>query len=333
MSARLKAIAWALLRRWHHLDFAHLLPTLARLPLAVAWPLARARAGLQARTRFDWRSIALGYRHIERQTVAGYALLPLASTEARRDAWCRERFAVEAREEFEAHLVMAGRAGELRCRFSGEPTTPIRPGRERGLVLLTPHYDSFFLGIAFLERFGARMSPMSSGVTGDPRVEPAVSRYYRLKYEALARHLNGGRVLEMEQGVKPFYKLLNQGEVVIVLADAPVLPQGASMNVDFLGARRVLAGGALRMAQHTDSDIGGFVCRHLCGGDYEVEMMPVGPAREPASIERVYAGFSRAILADPARWWACDLLPAMPPVSGPVTGQCVHEDPPTQARA
>jgi SAM-dependent methyltransferase len=219
---------------------------------------------------------------------------------------------VEAREEFEAHLVMARRVDELSCTVVGDALAQVRPGRTRGLVLLTPHFDSFFLGIAFLGQTGARISPLSSAITHDPRVEPAVRDYFTRKYQGLAAYLNGGSVMDMERGLKPFYRMLNNAETVIVLADAPRLPHGVPMDVDFLGERRVLAGGALRMAQHTDSDLGGFVCRHRGGGHYELALSVIGPARDPSTVAQVYDFFSHAILADPGRWWASDLLPDMP---------------------
>jgi lauroyl/myristoyl acyltransferase len=136
-----------------------------------------------------------------------------------------------------------------------------------------------------------------------------VRDYFTRKYQGLAAYLNGGSVMDMERGLKPFYRMLNNAETVIVLADAPRLPHGVPMDVDFLGERRVLAGGALRMAQHTDSDLGCFVCRHRGGGHYELALSVIGPARDPSTVAQVYDFFSHAILADPGRWWASDLLP------------------------
>jgi lauroyl/myristoyl acyltransferase len=106
--------------------------------------------------------------------------------------------------------------------------------------------------------------------------------------------------------------MLERKEVLVILGDAPVLPGGgASMEVGFLGERRRLAGGPLRMAQRTDSDLGGYVCRHLGGARYQLEMGPIAPAQDPAAVERVYDFFSAAISANPGGWWAADLLPAM----------------------
>jgi lauroyl/myristoyl acyltransferase len=121
-------------------------------------------------------------------------------------------------------------------------------------------------------------------------------------------------VLDIEAGLRPFYRMLQNHETLVVLGDAPVLPNGASMTVDFLGAQRLIAAGALRLAQRSGSDLGGYVCRYLEQGRYELEMCPAGPSDDPETVGRIYRFFSAQILAQPGLWWAADLLPNIPPV-------------------
>jgi lauroyl/myristoyl acyltransferase len=186
------------------------------------------------------------------------------------------------------------------------------PGAAAAWVLLTPHYESFCLGIAFLGRTGGVVNSMSSSVTQDPRVDPAVRRHFDDKYRGLETYLNGGRVIDMESGLRPFYRMLEQHETLVVLADAPVLPGGAAMSVNFLGGRRTLAAGAVRLAQRTGSDLGGFICAPTANGRYELTLCEPGPSNDPATIDRVYSFMSAAIMANPGGWWAADLLPFMP---------------------
>ncbi len=258
--------------------------------------------------------MALGRRHIRSQSLAGYRLLPGSANEAMLSAWCAERFVVEAREELEAQLVAAGRVDGLTCEFEPARAAVVELERKRGLVLLTPHYDSFFLGVAFLARNGAKVNLMSSAVTQQPGVDAAVTRHFSSKYRGLENYLNGGKVLDMETGLRQFYRLLERGETLVVLGDAPVLPDGVSARVNFLGANRLIAGGALRMAQRTGSDIGTYVCRHLEHNNYALALGPVGPADESASIDAVYAFLGAAIQSNPGRWWGADLLVNLPPV-------------------
>ena len=309
----MRRLRWWLLRRVHHLDYAWLLPLLARLPLALAWPLAAWRGWVNGRLGRDWRSVALGTAHVERQTLLGYGQLAPKATPAQRQRWCRQRFAVESRDEFEACWLGARRLGALACSFDAPARALLTQENGRGLVLLTPHFDSFYLGIAFLaQASGRRFNSMSSAVFRDPRVDPAVTRHFARKYAALEHYLNGGLVPEMENGLRPFYRMLAAKEALVVLGDAPKLPHGAAMTVDFLGGQRELAGGALRLAQRSGSDLGGFVCRCVGPGRYAVQACTPGPADDPATLARIYALFSQAITAQPGAWWAADLLPQMP---------------------
>jgi lauroyl/myristoyl acyltransferase len=86
------------------------------------------------------------------------------------------------------------------------------------------------------------------------------------------------------------------------------------MTVDFLGAQRLIAGGALRLAEHTDSDLGAYICRYLSPGRYEVRLCPIGPATDPETVARIYRFFNTHILDQPGLWLAADLLPSMPAV-------------------
>lgn len=311
----MRRLLWAAARRAHRLDFAWLLPAIASLPIGWGQRVARWRGEFNGRTGRDWRSMGLGFRHIWSHSLQGYRALGLGD-DAAHQRWRRERFIAEARDEYEARLVAAARVDELACEVLPSPEAlRVLRDRQRGLVLLTPHFESFFLGVAFLARSGAKVNLMSSAVTHDPRVDAAVQRHFTAKYRGLERYLNGGKVIDLELGSRQFYRMLQQREVLVILGDAPVLPAGVAMDVDFLGAPRRLSGGPLRMAQATGSDLGAYVCRHLGGARYQLELGPVGLAEAPATVEQVYDFFTRAITANPGGWWASDLLPAMPVVT------------------
>lgn len=314
---QLHAIAWRLIRRAHQFDFKFLLPGIARLPLGLAYALSYLRGKLNAATGRDWRSVALGFRHIRRQSMAGYQLLPLQGSNRQLASWRNKRFEVEAREEFEARLVVERRLPRLSCNYSPSGAEIVCNDRNKGLLLLTLHFESFFLGAAFLARAGATINFMSSSITHDPRVAPAVQNHFETKYRGLEHYLNGGAIVDMEDGLRPFYRMLERHETLIVMGDSPMLPNGVGMTVDFLGQYRQLAGGALRLAQRTGSDLGAYLCYHRGGGSYALDLCPIGPADDPKTIENVYRFFTQAILANPGHWWGSDLLPAMPPVPSP----------------
>lgn len=314
----LRSIGLRLLRHLHHLDFAYALPWLARLPLPLGYALAHARGRLRAWLGCDWRSMALGGRHVRAQALAGLRALSLPVDEDTLRRWRDQRFITEARDEFEARLVAAGRAEALVCRFERVDDSGgslchhgPQPRQGRGLLLLTPHWESFYLGILFVARSAGRVHAMASAIVRDPRVDPAVQKHFDAKYRGLERYLNGGRVLEIEAGLRAFYRALGAGETLVVLGDAPALPQGVAASVPFLGARRRLAGGALRMAQTLDADLAAYVCTMEGPGRYVLRWSTPLPAREPNAIEAAYALMSKAILARPGGWFASDLLPHM----------------------
>ncbi len=304
-----------LIRMIHAADYGVILPLLARLPLAAGYTMSTWRGWLNGLAGRDWRSMALGSRHVARQSAAGFRMLSPQPTETIVRSWVRERFETESREEFEGRLIAAGRVGELRRSVGPEGFLRACLRRERGLLLLTPHFDSFMLGIAFLGLAGARINVMTSAITNDPRVSPAVREHFSRKYRGMEKLMNGGRMVDQEDGLRPFYRILERRECLVILADAPAVPGGASMAPCFLGERRALAGGALRMAQKTGSDLGAFVCRFVAPGRYVVEGGPIGGANDSQTLEAAFAFLSNAIMASPGRWWAADLLPAMVPVN------------------
>lgn len=308
----MKKLVWKLARWLHHLDFAYVLPAIARLPRGIAFTLARWRGEVNGMVGRDWRSMGLGFRHIYHQSRTGYAMLPLDATPAQLDLWRKQRFIAEARDEFEARWIAAGRFDELNCEFTPPHALDVCRNRTRGLVLLTPHFESYFAGVAFLARSGTTVNLMTSAVTHDPRVDDAVKDHFEKKYNRVDRYLNGGKVVNMETGLRPFYSMLQRNETLVVLGDSPVLPNGASMNVDFLGATRKIAGGALRLAKYTHSDIGGFVCVPTAQGEYQLVLCPPGPADDPETMKRIYSFLSEHILSNPGGWWSSDLFPFMP---------------------
>ena len=281
----------------------------------MAYQLAAWRAWINQVSSRDWRSVALGTRHIHRQSLEAYLRLEKSPEDGNKTVWRKARFATEAREEFEARLVVRNRLNELDCTFLPASAQAVCARQERGLVLLTPHFDSFFLGAGFLARAGGPINFMASAITHDPRVDTAVQKHFETKYRSLETHLNGGKIVNMEDGMRPFYRMLERKETLIVLGDSPPLQpelSDADLVVNFLGATRRLAGGALRLAQSTDSNLGAYVCNYQSPGHYIVEVCPIGPANDPQTVQRIYDFFSAAILKNPGLWWGSDLLPSMP---------------------
>jgi len=299
----------------HALDYRSVLPTMAILPLPMGYALARARGWMNCRIKRDWRSVAAGDPHVARLTYAGYRILYPQADEKYIRSLVRERFETESREEYESRLIIAGRVPELSCTIAPVAFLHSCLNRERGLVLLTPHYDSFSLGITFLGKAGVRINAMSMAIV-DERVALPVRDHFHKKYRAMEKWMNGGKILDLERGLRYFYEILERKECLVILADVPPSPGGAVSTPFFFGMRRLVAGGPQRLAERTGSDMGGFVCRHVSPGCYRIEGGPVLPAVEPNALDVVYAFLEKAIRNAPGRWFAVDSLPKMSPAEG-----------------
>ena len=310
-------LAWRALWHTQGPDYDHLLPALAALPTGLGRPLAALRGRLNAGLQRDWRSMSLRRPHVAELSLRAFEeLAGLGAGPGTPQQWLRQRFLTESRCDFEACFVNRARLPALHCATeTAEPGDPLAPD-PHGRVLLTAHFDSFFLGIVFLGQrlaaAGRRIDVMSSAVFEDPQVHPAIVRHLRAKYRGLERYLNGGRVMHLEDGLRQFYEVLERGGILVVIGDAPPLPGGVSVEAAFLGARRTLAGGALRMARRQGSRIASFTCTHSGGNDYRLRFSRAFDARDPTAADGCYGFLSSQIMAEPGRWWAADMLPQMP---------------------
>jgi len=321
-------LRWGLLRMLHTLDYILLLPLLGWLPLSLGYALSAVRGRINALTERDWRSMMMRSRHIARQSASSFqTLIPAADGQQIRDL-VRERFTTESREEFEGRLIISGRVTRLHCNIGPAPFVQQCQHRERGLVLLTPHFDSFILGVVFLGRAGIKINLMSSLGDDSSRFNPGVYRHFATKYRSMERYLNGGRVVPMEVGPRPFYQMLARGECVVIVGDVPLAGDNTTgITPLFLGQRRLLSGGAMRMAQKTDSDLGAFVCHFdshgQSGREYTLTGSTIKNASDPEALDHAYAFLSEQIMARPGRWWGVDLLTAMPSTD-PTTTDAEH---------
>lgn len=317
LSDRWRARWWRLLWKAQGPEHRRLLPWLARLPLPLAFALAGLRDRLNSLLRRDWRSMALGNPHVARQSRLALQMMAPQATPGQLDQWVRGRFQTESRCDFEAYLVNQRRVAEMHCTVAQPDTlAQLRQGNGKGLLLLIPHFDSFHLGTAFLgQAMAGSQRPihcMSSAVFEDPRVHKAAQDYINGKYQLIAPYLNGGTVMHLENGLRPFYRALDQGDILLVLADSPPLPNGVTMDVRFLHARRLLAGGAIKMARRYNSDIAGFVCLRTGTGEYRLEFSRILPVNDDGAVDEVYDFLSQRIMDHPERWCAADLLTQMP---------------------
>lgn len=302
--------------RWTALDHRFLLPAISRLPNPWAQRLAIWRGHLHARFGRDWAELAVGSRYICERTRQAYAQIwPASDTQA----LASERYATVSLEELESHWISSGQF--LRRRLLLQPVRDLlaRKPADRGLVIITAHFDNVLLGSLGPGLCGARTDVMTTRVVEDARVHPAVQAHFARKYRDATPHLAGGSFVHAETAGTRFHRTLRQGGVVVVVADAPASdPKAPGVWVPWFGAQRRLASGALRIARATNSLMAAMLS--VGAGSDTQHWMCHGPLdpwqdneeRGEAAYCEIFHFMETVIRAHPGRWWGAHLLEDCP---------------------
>ena len=296
-------LSW-LQRQWIAIDYSVLLPLLARLPFSWGRRLAGWRGLLYAKLQRDWRQFSFDDHALYARTQQTIGqLLPEADAASLTQAVAR-RYQMQSIEEWEAACMIIGRdISSWPVIYEGLEDILARLQDTPRIVFLTAHFGSSILGTALLQRLGVPILGMSSNVVDDPLVHSRISRFYRQKYTAMGRYLNGGQILDRERNASKFVRFLQRGGAVVVVGDLPPDHREAPVIRPFLGAFRSFAPGAVRLAKIGRAPLVAFVCEFYDGAHH---LRFSVPGEEP------YAFIDQAIRRCPSSWWAADLLPLLP---------------------
>ena len=138
-----------------------------------------------------------------------------------------------------------------------------------------------------------------------PCVHPSISAFYRKKYAAMGRYLNGGEILHREGNMMKFTRFLKNRGIVVIVGDLPPDSNEKPTVRDFLGASRGFASGPVKLSHLAKASFRSFVCEYQ-SGVYVVRFSE--PHEEP------YGFVEKAIRANPSTWWAADLLTLYPKI-------------------
>lgn len=304
---------WFFRRAFLEAMFRFALPLAARLPPHAGRVLAGVLGKLCARLDLDWRTLALREHYVAARTRQALREIDPGLDEARLNALVRQRFVNATLEELEGHWLALRQAGKFRCDIEGLDEIRGVMADGNGLVLLTLHFDATLMGVAQLGLAGVKLNLMTSDVVEDVRVLPVVQRYFSAKYAGIEACLNGGLVMHVEKRLKSFYRALRAGDGVVILGEAPTGRLEDALVVDFLGKRRAIAPGVLRLAEKTGAPMAAFVCLRNPDGNYRVVFSP--PYRPENGCHagnvarRLFAFLGARVRSHPERWWAADQLP------------------------
>ncbi|NBP39758.1 MAG: hypothetical protein EBS54_04160 [Betaproteobacteria bacterium] len=292
----------------------------ARLPA----PLALAACGLRALLRFslnlEWRSYALKRRYVRQATAQVYARLQPKPSSLRariqRSLWVLGRFWVESVEEFDViRLERLGLAAN-RCQIKGLEGLP----RDRGVVLLTAHWESLYAPLCHLAASGHKVYLAATVLVEDPQVPAVIREHFARKKMVLERFFGQGHVVYVEHGMASLVRALQGGAVVVIACDSPAPAKSRGLAVRFLGARVLMAQGPAWLAQAAGAELGWMRVERRGFGRYGLVLSwPQGGPRGreaaiaeaellAAAFEQAYAALDAAIRETPSCWWAADLL-------------------------
>jgi len=288
-------------------------PLAARLPPALGHKIAVVLGNVCGHLDLDWRTIGLRRHYVAAATREAYHTMDPTLNARQLDALVRARFQQAAREELEGHWLALGRSESFDCDFEGLNEVRVALAQGKGLVLLTMHFDAALMGVAQLGLAGVKLNLMTSNVVKDARVPSIVRRYFAAKYAGIEASLNGGQALHVETHLRSFYRDSQSGVATVILGEAPTGNLADALVADFLGRRRAIAPGAVRLAESNGAPISAFLCFHTQANRYRVIFAPVywpdatGSQRDNAA--RLFAFFDAHVRAAPERWWAADQLP------------------------
>lgn len=304
----MKVSNWAW--RWQAVDYALILPLLALLPYALAQRLAKLRGAWHARLGRDWAELSVGLRYIaDRTAKAAQVLWPQVAA----NDVVRWRYETVSREEWQGQRLSARKLSGLNTDLSALQNMLTHTSPDRGLVVLTAHFDSFIVGMVGLGLCGRQTSVTTSNVYEHAQVHPAVKAFFDRKYRGAEYYLKGGLFMHVETSLRALYKRLRHHQTVVVVADVPATEQGNGTWLPFLKQERKVANGGFRMAQDTNSLICAMLCMTQDNGSVTWVCSDVfDPLVETDAEPKLFAFFEQHILAHPGKWWAAHLLQDFP---------------------
>lgn len=310
-STRLPVLAQRLLAsakfRLISLDYALLSFVARHVPLALGRLWAIKRGMLHILFNYDWRSYAVGMPFVRTRTWQSLRLLHPAHSRLRLLATLIGRYVNSSLEEWE--VLALDRLIERLPVPASDDLAQQEELPAMGTVYVMFHYGSFILGMAWLGRHLAarqqRLHVMASNLFLHPQVHPAAQRLFQRKYELLEHFLNGGKVVYIEDGLKPFYKLLKAGDGLFVLTDN-ISKVERAVRADFCGMSQVpFVPGTQSLLERTGACYAPFAC-HYHRGQYRLILG--SRVADVASLPAAITFHGNLVDAYPQRWLASDLL-------------------------
>jgi len=277
---------------WTRLDYDHVLPGIAQLPLPLGSRLSALRGSIYAGLSRDWRIFSQLDADVDlRVRMAIERMLP-HGTALERARLRRLRYRAQSQAEWAAELLAAGRLPP--------PSHP--PAPQTGpIIYITAHFGASIEAASML---GGSRPPllMTSSVIERPGIPLAIRQHYQRKYAAL-RHCHA------ETGLAPFVRELREGGSIIILADLPGDATNHTQASTPWGLAR-LAAGPRRLAERTGAALTPYTASLGHGSSLEIHIgEPTYPDDQRDWHQPAYTALFDRLKDKPEQWWAMDLLP------------------------
>lgn len=295
-----RGVAW--------LDYGHIVPLLARLPRWLAWPFVVLRGCVNYAFDFDWRTLALGHGYVRRATLDAMSRLNALSDSGQSARFLAlRRYVCASREEVDCWRLLQINYDRVSHQIEGLEPLLTAQSRGQGVVLLTAHFDSLYIGLALLARAGLHVNVMATRITSDPRVPPAISQHFAHKVQALNTLLAPGKAAYFEDNMRFFIRALQRGDVVLMACDGVSTSEDRTDPVAFLGGMHLMASGPQFLAERAGAPIALFSCYEDDHGVFRISIS------EPKSLvdgglQRAFSILETQVLATPWRWWGADQM-------------------------
>ncbi len=287
-------------RVWVWIDYEIVLELFSKFPFGVGRFLAGCRGALYYFLKRDWRVFTFGDKELFKRAFEAYGEIYPHLNRKGLNRLVRQRCIYQSIEEYESVCLKNGKLKGVGVKFEGDSSVLKQLGKDSRYVFLTAHFGASIVGVNFLGQLNLKILGMSSNVVEQRLVHRSITKLYKNKYEAIAKELNGGGVVDIEENYKRFFSFLKSEGSLVIVGDLP--PRSENENpfwTEFFYRVRGFASGANRFSTRCSSEIIPFVCYYE-DGNYVVKFGKIS--------SNPYKFLEDEIKKRAGLWWASDLL-------------------------
>ncbi len=298
----------ALRRKFINFDYKLIIPFLSLFPDNIAFKFFKLRGLVQYYTNIEWKGISLNQPFMRQETINAIKLIKSELDFENVKKLTKLRFINESYDEYLSYLYSKKKIYKILENLEVENLDELLEIKaKQGIVFISTHFDAFTLGLMGLGYKGLNMNVINTRGITDDKIPYAVREYYRKKYLAMEKIMNGEMPF-IEDDKNFFIERLKHNDSVGLMGDIP----GTKSTVfyDFFGKNFKMPLGAWKFALETESMLSGFVCIRLKKHKYKIfTIKPYLPSQDPyESLKPIYDFLKEYIKNHPEKWLASYLL-------------------------